>query len=272
MRLTAARAALLASISLALVVGQVGLARAALTQDQESRVGVSPPPGATAPQSLAFVDAQGRPTTLGAALGGKPAVLIFADYRCSNLCGPALVLTRAGLEKSGLKPGRDYRLVVVGLNPAETPADARSMEQREIGPDPEIANAASFLSGTPASVAAATRAFGYRYVWDPQYKQFGHLADALVLSPRGRLVRVLSEIGLASGDLHLALVDASHGRLGSLGDQIHLLCYGFNTASGVYNSRVAELLHWAAALTLVAMAGGVGALIWRQRSRARRTA
>lgn len=266
------RTALLACVLLAVVLGPPGAARAALTQAQELQVAVTPPPGATAPEALPFEDAQGRPTTLGAALGGKPAVLIFADYRCSNLCGPALVLTRAGLEKSGLTPGRDYRLVVVGLNPAETLADARAMEQREIAPDPAIARAATFLSGSAASITAATRAFGYRYVWDPQYKQFGHLADALVLTPKGRLVRVLSEIGLASGDLRLALVDASQGRLGSLGDQIHLLCYGFDTASGIYNSRVALLLDWGAVLTLLVMAGGVGALIWRQRSRARRAA
>lgn len=271
MRLVAARAVLLAWISLALSLGPVG-ARAALTQAQEASVGVTPPPHAAAPQSLPFEDMAGRPTTLGAALGGKPAVLVFADYRCTNLCGPALVLTRAGLEKSGLTPGRDYRLVVVGLNPAETPADARAMEQREIAPDSAIAGAATFLSGNAASITAATRAFGYRYVWDPQYKQFGHLADALVLTSNGRLVRVLSEIGLASGDLRLALIDASQGRLGSLGDQIHLLCYGFDTASGIYNSRVAQLLHWAGGLTLLAMAGGVAALVWRQRSRARRAA
>ena len=267
---TWARSTPLAWLLLIAALAPLGPACAALTQDQEARVGVTPPPGAAAPEGLPFEDGQGRPTTLGAALGGKPAVLVFADYRCTNLCGPALVLTRVGLEKSGLTPGRDYRLVVVGLNPAETPVDARAMEQREIATDPAIAKAAVFLSGDAASVTAATRAFGYRYVWDPQYKQFGHLADALVLTPKGKLVRVLSEIGLASGDLRLALIDASQGRLGSLGDQIHLLCYGFNTASGVYNSRVATLLHWAASLTLVAMAGGLGVLVWRQRSRARR--
>ncbi|MBV8684687.1 MAG: hypothetical protein JO111_17570, partial [Caulobacteraceae bacterium] len=136
---------------IALAFAPLGAARAALTQAQESRVGIDPPPGAAAPQALAFEDGQGRPMTLGAALGGKPAILIFADYRCSDLCGPALVLTRAGLEKSGLTPGRDYRLVVVGLNPAETIADARAMEQREIAPDPAIARAATFLTGSAAS-------------------------------------------------------------------------------------------------------------------------
>ena len=77
---------------------------------------------------------------------------------------------------------------------------------------------------------------------------------------------------MASGDLRLALVDASRGRLGSLSDRLHLLCYGFDTASGIYNSRVAAVLHWAAALTLVAMAGGLGALLLIRRRRAGRAA
>jgi protein SCO1/2 len=242
-------------------------ARAAITQDQRDHVGVFPPPAAAAPLKLAFVDAVGRPTTLGAALGGKPGVLVFADYRCSNLCGPALVLTRVGLEQSGLAPGRDYRLVVVGLNPAETLADARAMEAREIAPDPAIDKAAVFLTGAPASVSAATAAFGYRYVWDAERRQFAHPAAALVLTRVGRLTRVLSEIGLASGDLRAALVDAGQGRVGSLGERLRLLCYGFDTASGVYNARVALALKAAAGLTLALMAGGLGVLVLRRRAR-----
>ena len=38
----------------------------------------------------------------------------------------------------------------------------------------------------------------------------------------GRLVRALSALGLDGGDLRLALVDAGHGRIGSLGDHLRL--------------------------------------------------
>ncbi|MGH7010181.1 MAG: hypothetical protein ACREEX_05025, partial [Caulobacteraceae bacterium] len=139
-------------------------AGAALTQAQSALAEVDPPSHARAPLGLAFVDDAGHSTTLGAALAGKPALLIFADWRCTNLCGPALALTRVGLDRSGLRAGRDFRVVAIGLDPAQGPSDARAMRQREIASDPAVNRVSVFLSGNAAAIRAATSAFGYRYV------------------------------------------------------------------------------------------------------------
>ena len=83
-------------------------ASARLDTDALDAIGVSPPPGARVPMSAALTDQDGIPHALGEALGGRPSVLIFADFTCRTLCGPILAFAADGLAKTGLKPGRDF--------------------------------------------------------------------------------------------------------------------------------------------------------------------
>ena len=50
-------------------------------------IAADPGPGAAVPMDLSFTDEAGQPATLGTAIAGRPAVLIFADYTCRTLCG-----------------------------------------------------------------------------------------------------------------------------------------------------------------------------------------
>ena len=50
----------------------------------------------TAARSVAFAMRMDTPLTLADAIGGVPAVVVFADYTCRTLCGPILEFTAAG--------------------------------------------------------------------------------------------------------------------------------------------------------------------------------
>ena len=67
-----------------------------------------------------FVDENGKPRTLGDAIGNRPAVVVFADYTCKTLCGPILAFAAGGLAKTGLVAGRDFHLVVIGIDPKDS--------------------------------------------------------------------------------------------------------------------------------------------------------
>jgi protein SCO1/2 len=71
----------------------------------------------------------------------------------------------------------------------------------------------------------------------------------------------LSGVGLDGGDLRLALVDAGNGKIGGLADQIHLLCYGFDPARGIYTASITRLLNIGGALTVIALAAGIGGMV-----------
>jgi protein SCO1 len=237
---------------------------AALSPRVIGDVAVDARPGAPLPLPLRFMDERGGPRSLGEALGGRPAVLVFADYTCRTLCGPILEFTVNGLEHSGLKPGTDYRLVVVGLDPKDGPAQARTMRAAHLDGSP-LADAATMLVGNDAAVRIITQAAGYHYAYDAEHDQFAHPAAAYVISPEGRIARVLSGIGLNGSDLRLALVDAGEGRIGTFIDHVRLLCYGFDAAQGIYTSMIERWLMIVAVATVVVIAGWLAILVWHAR-------
>jgi len=238
-------------------------ARAAVSQADLDSVGVDAKQGAALPPALRFTDDTGSERTLGEAMDGKPAVLVFADYTCGNLCGPILAFAAAGLEKTGLSPGKDFRLIAIGLDPKDSLADAREMKRSRIGDT--LASATIFLSGAPAAIQAATEVAGYHAVYDREHDQFAHPGAVFILAPDGRIVRVLSGLGLSGADLRLALVDAGQGKVGSLLDQIHLRCFGFDAARGIYTASITRILALAGAATVATLL--LGMLIMNLRAR-----
>jgi protein SCO1 len=248
-----------------LLLGACGLAQAGVTAEQLNGVFVDAKPNAALPLQLQFTDESGKAASLGEVIGGRPAVLIFSDYTCSNLCGPILAFAAGALEKSGLTPSRDFRLVAVGLDPHDSFADMRQMRISRIGDGTPLAQATTMLTGSAEVIRAATAAAGYHYVYDREQRQFAHPAVAYVVTPQGHIARVLSGLGLNAADLRLALVDAGGGRVGNFADHIRLLCYGFDPATGIFSASIMRLLIAACLVTVVILAGALSLLAWRTR-------
>ena len=237
-----------------------GSAHAGVTQAALDSLAVEPRPDAALPSGLRFMDENAQPRTVGEILDGKPAVVVFADYTCRTLCGPILTFVASGLERSGLAAGADYKLIVIGLDPRDDPQAARDLKAARIGADAPLAAATVMLTGDDPAVKAATAALGYRYAYDAEHDQFAHPAAAFVVNPAGRVSRVLSALGLDGPDLRLALVEAGEGRIGSLGDRLRLLCYGFDAARGIYTETITLWLEVAAIATMSGMAAAVAAM------------
>lgn len=252
-----------AALSVALIGALAGLvpvpATARLTQAELDRVAVAPPPDARAPLGLVFTEAtEDRAVTLGEVAAGRPVLLLPVDYTCGNVCDPMLSLSAAALEATGLAAGRDYSFVLVGLDPRDDAAAARRMLAADLGPAPAPSSARPrALVGTAAAVAALTGALGYGSVPDPGTDSIAHPAAAILLTPEGRVARILSPLALNGRDLRLALVEAGEGRTGGLGDRLALLCYGFDAAKGVYTPLVRRILAVAGVATIL----GIGLLI-----------
>jgi protein SCO1/2 len=253
-----------AIIALLLVAAfAVSPTHAGLVEADIKTVEAAPAPNAALPLDVGFVDEGGRSLILRDAIGGMPSVLIFADYTCRTLCGPTLEFAAAGLGKTGLKPGADYRLVVIGLDPRDKPAAALAMRAEHVGSD--IGRTAAFLTGDGAAIRALTQAAGLRYYYDAEHDQYAHPAAVYIVDGQGRVRRVLSPLGLDGADLRLAIVDAGHGSVGTLADRIHLLCYGYDPVKGIYTERITSMLAVAAGVTLALLLGGISVMTMRER-------
>ena len=238
---------------LALLLACVAPCHAELSPNQLKDVALNPSPGAALPAAAEFTSGGAR-LSFGDALAGKPSVLILVDYRCHFTCGTALGIAADGLAQSGLEAGRDYNLVVIGIDPASTPADAEAMKAANLAPYPALLASAKFLNGDAAAIASVTGALGYKPVYDAARGEFAHPLGVVILTGEGRVSRVIQGLSLGPDRLKAALLDGQQGILSALVEGIRLLCYGHNPLQGANTATVQTVLKGGALLTLPALA------------------
>jgi len=247
------------------VLAFAGSASARLTPEEYRMIGVTVPQNAAVPLDAVVTDEAGRDHALADDIT-RPTVLVFADYTCRMLCGPALAFVAAALDQSGLRAGAQFRLIVIGLDGRGSLTDIDRLRREHLR-GRALENATVFLRADAATSATLTNILGYRYRYDAEADQEIHPAAAFVLTADGKVSRVLTELGLSAQDLRLALVEAGQGRIGSLADQVRLLCSTFDPRRGTYTLAISRLLAGASGATIVLLAGGIG-LLWRADRRA----
>lgn len=211
--------------------------------DLDARAGFDQHVGAALPMSARIVDQDGHARTLGELAHGKPLLLAFGYYRCPNLCDLTLHGMGRAVATMPLDPTTDFHVVFLSIDPHETRDDAR--EARTMLSDMEHgsrAQAWTFATADAPTIAALTRAAGFRYFLDDRTKQYVHPAGLLVATPEGRIAQYFFGVDYDAGALRLALVDASNGRLGGVIDRLVLLCCGYDPATGRYSLLVSRLM------------------------------
>ena len=236
-------------------------------------IGIEQRLNAQIPLDTLFRDENGVSVPLRTFFGEKPVLLALVYYRCPMLCSQILSGVVAGLRPLSLRPGRDLEVVAISFDPADMPVDARAKRDHYSREYSSKAGSAGwhFLTGTGSSIQAITQAVGFRYRWDPANKIFIHASGVMILTPEGRLARYLYGVNYEPKDLKLALVEASHNRIGSPVDQILLLCYHYDPKTGKYGAVVINMLRLAAVLVLLVM-GTALFFLWRRDLRQHRGA
>jgi protein SCO1/2 len=218
------------------------------------------------PLATKFIDQHGNAITLGQALGHRPAILAVGYFHCPNLCG----LVRNDLINALFRLGasRPYSLVVLSIDPAETPQDARSARSADIAQFDRPAETADwhYLTGPAASISAVTQAVGFRSRYDTAAKQFIHPAGLVFLTGTGTVSSYLLGLGYQPSDVGLGLTRATNG-VTAPALPILLLCFHYDPATGRYSLAIIRILQLGAALTILAIGGTVMLALRRERHR-----
>jgi protein SCO1/2 len=202
------------------------------------KVGIDQRIGQQLPLNAAFVDDNGRSVRLGDYFGKRPVVMALVYYDCPMLCTYVLNGLTATLKALSFTPGQDFDIVAISIDPNETYRVAQAKKAvyvRNYG-RPETASGWHFLTGSDPSIHAVADAIGFHYAYDPNLKQYAHGAAIYVATPSGEVARYFLGLDYASRDLRLALVEASHNRLGTVVDQALLLCYHYDPTIGKYGA------------------------------------
>jgi protein SCO1/2 len=235
----------------------------ATADDLVQRVGFDQHLNRIVPLGLVFRDDDNRAVRLGDYFGSAPVLLAFSYYGCSNLCPTVIGNLGDALRRGGLQPGRQYRVIVVSIDPGDSPSiAARSKATYLHYESGETAGAWHLLTGSDDSIAKLTGAAGFRYVYDAATHQYAHPGGVLLLTPGGRIARYFFGFDFTPAQLRQAVQDASEERIASAAERLLLLCFHFDPA-GKYSATILQALRWIAAAMLVA------ALAWTATRRRR---
>ncbi len=221
------------------------------------------------PLDTVFRDERGAEVRLGDYFGKRPVVLVFAYYDCPMLCTLVINGLASALDVLSLSPGKDFEIVTVSFNPADTPATAAAKKRSYIERyrRPGAAESWHFLTGDPPSIERLTKAAGFRYTWDAATKQFAHPSGVIVLTPDGRLARYLFGIEYGPRDLRYAIIEASDGKVGTAADALLLYCYHYDPMTGRYGLVVMRALRIAGGATVLALGAFIVVMVRKEHAR-----
>lgn len=227
-------------------------------------------PGAQVPADLAFRDENGNPVTLGNYFG-KPMILTLNYFSCPNLCTLELDQLTGAIADLSFNLGDEYEIISVSIDPRETPEIAAQKKWQYVRNYARPGRGAGwhFLTGTEPAIEQLTQTVGFRYAYDAQNDEYAHPIGLIILTPQGQVARYIYGADYPARDLRLALVEASQNKIGSLVDQILLLCYHYDPSTGKYSNLVLGVARATGILTVLGLIVGLG---WLWKNDLRRSA
>lgn len=221
------------------------------------KVAVTQRLNAQLPFTAAFVDDAGASVTLGQYFaGGRPAILSLVYYNCPMLCSEELDGLTSALQMVRLVPGKDFEIVVISIDPSETPAlaaEKKAFYLKRYG-HPETAAGWHFLTGATPAIDAVTQAVGFGYVRVPgpdgKLSQFAHASSIELATPGGRLAQYYLGVEYSPKDILLGLVESSGNKIGSPVANILTYCYHYDPQINKHSLIVARVVQVGGMLTV----------------------
>jgi protein SCO1/2 len=230
--------------------------------------------GAQVDGDLRFTNSDGERIKLSDCFGGGPIVLTMAYYECPMLCKMTLDGVVKAFQELPFEAGRDYQWIVASIDPDETPGQASTkkatMEARYAHGG--TGSGWHYLVGDEEAIRSLSDTVGFNYSYDEETGQYAHPAGVMVLTADGRVSKYFFGTDYDRDDLRLGLVDASGGTIGSVKDQVLLRCYQYDPSTGQYGFAVMAAVRAGGVLTVLAMAGLIGWLLWREKRRRKKQA
>jgi len=205
-----------------------------------------------------FTDETGKTVRIGDFFQAKrPVIISLAYYQCPMLCGVVLNAIVDGIKPLTWTPGKEYTLVNLSFDPKEKfdLAAAKKKNLIEALGKPEAAAGWHFLTGEENQIKALASELGFGYRWDEKEKQYAHGAGIFVLTPDGKISRVLYGIQYRPSDLRLSLLEASNGKIGTIVDRILLFCFSYNPHLRQFSLSATRVVQIGAVLTILILGG-----------------
>ncbi len=268
------RFTLLANVLLAVFLTSQA-AQAQLNREQPDalqNLGVDEHLGEFIPLDAKFATSTGDSVVLGDLLEeGKPVLLNPLYYECPMLCGLVLDGTINVIEDLQWKPGKDFIVISISIDPEEdAELAARSKENYLSQMDSVTKSGWYFLTGDKSQIDKVVEAVGFRYKEIEGTGEFAHSAAIMLLSPDGKITRYLYGVSYDEFNVRSALYEAADGKIGSTIDKVVMYCYQYDPDSGSYVPVAINIMKLGGLATLIILGIFLGSL-WLREKRKKQT-
>jgi protein SCO1/2 len=198
---------------------------------------------------------------------GRPVVLNFVYYNCPMLCPMVLEGMANTFTELKFDVGKEFDVVTISIDPRDTPQQAAERKEKFVKRYGRFGAAGGwhFLTGPESAIKKITNAAGFQYAYDIKSNQFAHGAVLLVTTADGRLSRYLFGFEYRARDLSLALVEASHNRIGGAAEQVLLLCFHYDPATGRYSRSAMNFVRAGGVATVLGLGSFIIIMIRKER-------
>ncbi len=221
------------------------------------KVGILQKLNTTLPLNLEFTDETGKTVHLGDYFGKKPAILGLVYYQCKMLCPEEIDGLVGALEMVKFNPGKDFNVIFVSIDPAETPAMAAQAKATYLKRYGRLNTASGwhYLTGRQPAIdaLAAATGFGFTRVPGPTGKMtdFAHASSIELVTPEGRLAQYYLGVEYSPRDLQLGLIEAGQGKIGTPMDAVITYCYHYNPLLNRHDLVIARIVQLGCILTML---------------------
>jgi protein SCO1/2 len=225
------------------------------------KVGVTQRLNQPLPIDAAFVDEMGKAVVLGDYFGKRPAIISLVYFNCPMLCSEELDGLTSALEMVKLTPGKDFDVVIVSIDPSDTPEQAtkkKAFYLKRYG-RPETAAGWHFLTGQRPAIDAVTNAVGFGYVRVPgpdgKLTQFAHASSIEIATTDGKLAQYYLGVEYSAKDILLGLIEASGNKIGSPVANILTYCYHYDPQTNKHSLIIARIVQLGGMVTMAGLGG-----------------
>jgi protein SCO1/2 len=233
------------------------------------KVGVSQHLNQQLPLDAAFVDETGKSVKLRDYFGKRPAILSLVYYNCPMLCSEEMDGLTSALEMVKLTPGKDFDVILISIDPSETPdlaAKRKAFYLKRYG-RPDTAAGWHYLTGQRPAIDAVTNAVGFGYVRVPgpdgRLSQFAHASSIEIVTTNGKLAQYYLGVEYSPKDMLLGLIEASGNKIGSPVANILTYCYHYDPQKNKHSLVIVRVVQLGGMVT-VASLGGFMFLMFRR--------
>jgi protein SCO1 len=213
-------------------------------------IGIDEKLGKQVSRDVVLKDENGNDITLRGLID-KPTILMFNYFRCPGIC-PVLINNMVEvINRIQMEPGKDFRLVAVSFDPADTPPLAREKKANYLNQmrRPFQPDTWHFLTGTAENTKAVADSAGFQF--RKQGDMYAHPGAIILLTPEGIISRYLYGTSFVPADVEMAVKEAAGGQVIPTVSRLLSFCYTKDPAGRGYVLNVTRLV---GAITLVVAA------------------